>query len=109
MSARAAAGERLAVSVGEAATMVGVSRATLYPLIGRGELASFTLGPRRLVPVAALREWVERQAEPPAELRVVPTAHTRTRRRVSSAAANLSSAAAQEAPGGTSTQIRVQL
>ncbi len=48
----------LAVSVAQAAALVGVSRARLYPLILSGEIPSFLVGRRRLVPVAHLKDWV---------------------------------------------------
>lgn len=56
--------EAITVSVDEAARMLGVSRAALYPRITSGEIPSVTLGRRRLVPVEGLREWVERGATP---------------------------------------------
>jgi excisionase family DNA binding protein len=46
--------ERLALSVAEASVAVGVSRATLYRLIGRKQLATLKIGSRRLVPVAEI-------------------------------------------------------
>jgi excisionase family DNA binding protein len=46
--------ERLALSVAEALVAVGVSRATLYRLIGRKQLATLKIGSRRLVPVAEI-------------------------------------------------------
>lgn len=55
--------ERLAVSVTEAAALLGVSRPTVYTLLERGGgLPSFRCGRRRLIPVAALRAWIEAQA-----------------------------------------------
>lgn len=55
------AADRLAVTVQEAADTVGLSRAALYPLIMRGEIPSFRVGKRRLVPMEALRRWMEEQ------------------------------------------------
>ena len=54
---------RLTYSVGEAAEAVGVGRTFMFDLIRRGEIRSFKAGKRRLVPIAALHEWVERQTE----------------------------------------------
>lgn len=54
--------EPIAVSATEAARLLGVSRPTLYELMGREDFPSFKLGNRRLVSVAGLRAWVERQA-----------------------------------------------
>lgn len=54
--------ERLAVSVDEAARLIGVNRAHLYPLVMGGTVPSFKLGARRLIPVEGLRRWVEEQA-----------------------------------------------
>ena len=51
---------RLAVTVDEASTMLGISRAALYPLVLSGEVPSFKVGARRLIPTKGLREWVER-------------------------------------------------
>jgi len=48
----------LAVSVGEAAALMSVSRAKLYELITRGEIPSFKLDGRRLVRVEALRAYL---------------------------------------------------
>lgn len=53
----------ISVSVSEAAALVGVSRASLYPFLMSGELGSLKIGTRRLVLVSALREWAERQAD----------------------------------------------
>ena len=46
--------ERRALSVAEASVAVGLSRATLYRLIGRKQLATVKIGSRRLVPVSAI-------------------------------------------------------
>ena len=55
-------GDRLAVCIEDAAELVGLGRDTLYRLLlVTGEIPSFKVGGRRLVPVAGLREWVERQ------------------------------------------------
>jgi excisionase family DNA binding protein len=41
---------RLTYSIAEAARMCGVSRATLYRLLARGQLSTVKIGSRRLVP-----------------------------------------------------------
>jgi len=48
---------RLAVTVEEGAHMLGVGRATLYKLIMRGEIASFTVGRARRIAVATLEQY----------------------------------------------------
>lgn len=53
--------EKLAVGVNEAATLIGVRRDLLYRLVHAGEVPSFKVGARRLIPVAGLREYVERR------------------------------------------------
>jgi excisionase family DNA binding protein len=55
--------EPLAVDVGTAAGLVGLARATIYPLVMSGELPSFKLGARRLIRVVDLRAWVDGLAE----------------------------------------------
>ena len=51
---------RLAVSIVEAAGVCGLSRATLYRLINQKRLATIKIGARRLVPLTALDDLVER-------------------------------------------------
>ena len=51
----------LAVSTSTAADMIDVSRPTLYRLIRTGEIPSFQLGSRRLIPTSGLAAWVENQ------------------------------------------------
>lgn len=53
--------ERLAYRVPEFAAAIGVSRAKGYELIARGEVPSVRIGGSIRVPVAALREWMDRQ------------------------------------------------
>ena len=55
--------EPLAVSAGEAARMLGVSRPTVYQLMGREDFPSFKVGTRTLVSVEGLREWIRKQGE----------------------------------------------
>ena len=51
--------DRLVYSVGEAAELLGISRAFAYELVARGELPVIRLGRRRLVPKVALLALVE--------------------------------------------------
>lgn len=57
---------RLTVSVTEAASMLGISRALAYELVARGEVQSVRLGRRVVVPVVALRAMVAGGDLPPA-------------------------------------------
>ena len=59
MNAEANDLERLAVSVSDAAAMIGLGRDVTYRLILGGEIPSFKVGARRLIPVTGLREYVE--------------------------------------------------
>lgn len=43
------------VSIGGAAAILGISQKTVHRAIERGDLPSFTLGCRKLVPLSALR------------------------------------------------------
>lgn len=49
---------KLAVSISEAALLVGVSPRTLWNVIARGELRPARLGRRRVLLVADLDEWL---------------------------------------------------
>jgi excisionase family DNA binding protein len=49
---------RLAVSVTEAAAMLGISRGLAYELVHRGELPAIQLGRRLVVPIVALERLV---------------------------------------------------
>ena len=56
----------LLLSVADVAQLLRIHRATVYDLLARGELRSTTLGRRRLIPRAALDEFVaslDRRAE----------------------------------------------
>ena len=55
--------EPLLVRVEEAARILSLSRSTIYEMMDAGELPSVRRGAARRIPVAALREWVARQAE----------------------------------------------
>ena len=48
----------LAVSVGEAARLAGVSRTTLYQALRSGGLKSLKIGSRRLITIEALGAWL---------------------------------------------------
>lgn len=48
----------LAHTVPDACARLGVSRTTLYELIGSGEIRSFKVGARTLIPEAELRRFV---------------------------------------------------
>jgi excisionase family DNA binding protein len=54
MSNQVSSPERKALSVAEASVAIGLSRATLYRLIARKQLATLKIGSRRLVPVGEI-------------------------------------------------------
>jgi excisionase family DNA binding protein len=49
----------LAVSVEEAARLIGVGRSTMFTLVQSGRVRSVRVGARRLVPTRALEEFLE--------------------------------------------------
>lgn len=53
--------EPLLVRVEEAARILSLSRSTIYEMMDAGELPSIRRGTARRIPVAALREWINRQ------------------------------------------------
>lgn len=55
--------DRIAVDVETAAEMLGISRASLYPLVMAGDIPSFKVGRRRLVPVGRLRDWAASRSD----------------------------------------------
>ena len=55
--------EPLAVSAPEAARLLGVSKPTLYELMGREDFPAFKLVRRTLISVDGLREWVRNQTK----------------------------------------------
>ena len=55
-----------AVSVAGAAKLSGLSRSFLYQLIKLGSLPSIKVGARRLIVVAELDAWLDRQERTPA-------------------------------------------
>lgn len=54
--------EKLALSIDEVATLLGVSKPTVYDLIHRDGFPSFKVGRRTLVSRSRLTEWVDLQA-----------------------------------------------
>lgn len=50
---------RLLLRVEEAADVLGLSRSTVYELMGRGVIPSVRIGGCRRIPAKALRAWVE--------------------------------------------------
>lgn len=52
--------EPLLMPVDQASKALGVGRTTMYELIGQGDIPTVKIGRRRLVPAAALREYVDR-------------------------------------------------
>jgi excisionase family DNA binding protein len=53
----------LCLNLDDAATHLGISRRMLQILIGDGEIQSIKVGRRRLVPLSALEDFVERKLE----------------------------------------------
>jgi len=53
----------LTVGPEEAGRISGLTRDTIYNAIGRGELASFKVGRRRLILVKELEAWLNRMAK----------------------------------------------
>ena len=55
--------EKLALSVDEAAKLIGVSKPTMYNIIHTTDFPCFKVGTRTLISRVKLAEWVEKQAE----------------------------------------------
>lgn len=56
--------ERIALSVPEAAIMIGVSKSKMYEVINRADCDfAFMLGGRRLINRSKLEAWIDRQTE----------------------------------------------
>jgi excisionase family DNA binding protein len=55
---------KLAYNVGEAKAALGISRATLYRLIERGELRTFKIGTRTLITHEEMDGLLRRKTEP---------------------------------------------
>ena len=51
----------LAVRPGEAARLIGLSRAEVFRRLQRGEIPSVKVGHARLIPFDELRAWLARQ------------------------------------------------
>lgn len=56
------ANDKIALSVSEAAVLLGVSRPTVYKLVNRQDFPSFMIGTRRMISREGLARWVEAQA-----------------------------------------------
>lgn len=54
--------EKLAVSVPEAAELLGMCPKTVYQLTRRQDFPAFKAGNRTIISVEGLREWVKNQA-----------------------------------------------
>jgi len=52
--------ERILLDVLATARAMSVGRTTVFSLLNSGELASITIGRRRLVPRAAIEDYIER-------------------------------------------------
>jgi excisionase family DNA binding protein len=59
------ADERLLLSVDEAARRLSIGRSLLYELLAAGEIRSIHVGRLRRVPIAALTDYINRQASEP--------------------------------------------
>ena len=56
--------EKLALDVSEAATLIGVSRPTMYQILNRDDVhIDFYVGTRRKVSRKALLEWIEQETK----------------------------------------------
>jgi excisionase family DNA binding protein len=55
--------ERLCVRPAEAERLLGVSHFTLYRLLQRGEIESFTIGRARKIPLAAIKSFIAARLE----------------------------------------------
>ena len=52
--------DKLLLTIPEAMAVTNLGRTMVYQLIGNGALESVTVGRRRMIPTAALNDWVER-------------------------------------------------
>ena len=57
-----------AVKMAIAAELTGVGRTTMYGLVMSGQIRSLKIGSRRLVPLSAIDDFVERNSRPPDEV-----------------------------------------
>jgi excisionase family DNA binding protein len=53
--------DRLLLRPTEVAYLLSISRAKLYQLLARGELASIKIGTSQRIPAETLREWIAQQ------------------------------------------------
>lgn len=61
MTTKADASSAVLIGMPEAAQRMGLGLSTLKALVHRNEIRSITVGKRRLIPVAALEEYVARR------------------------------------------------
>lgn len=54
---------RLLLTVDQAVTATGISRAKLWQLIAAGEIPSIKIGRSRRIPVDALKAWITSQVD----------------------------------------------
>jgi excisionase family DNA binding protein len=59
------------LTVDEAVELLRLGRSTVYELIETGELRSYVIGGRRLIPLEALRDLIDRSAYSPAYRRQI--------------------------------------
>ena len=55
--------DALLLKVDQVAERLNLGRAKTWAMVMAGEIPSLTIGRSRRIPAAALREWVERQAD----------------------------------------------
>lgn len=53
--------EKLTVSVAEAASMLGISRNSMYDLTERSGFPVIRVGTRKVIPIAEFKQWISRQ------------------------------------------------
>jgi excisionase family DNA binding protein len=59
--------KRLAYSIREAASVLSLSRTTIYKLIAAGELSVVKIGTRSLIPSAAVETFLQRHTPSPSD------------------------------------------
>jgi excisionase family DNA binding protein len=64
--------DSLSLAIKDACKVTGFSRDAIYELIRSREVKSFTMGHRRFILVASLREYLERRAAEPLDIRPGP-------------------------------------
>jgi len=57
------ANDKMAISIAEAAEIMGLSRPTVYQLIKRSDFPVFKIGKRTLISRSGLEAWIAAQAE----------------------------------------------